>query len=73
MNRSSTDNDDPIAPGETRTIRVDATDAAWETERLTSLLNDPDSRMGGLFFFFDAQGNRYSTAVYGPVIPKFLD
>ena len=69
----TTDNDDPIAPGETRTIRVDATDAAWETERLTSLLNDPDSRLGGLFFFFDAQGNRYITSVYGPVIPKFLD
>ena len=69
----TTDNDDPIAPGETRTIHVDATDAAWETERLTSLLNDPDSRLGGLFFFFDAKDNRYITSVYGPVIPKFLD
>ena len=60
-----------IKPGETRTLKVDATDAAWEIERLTSFLTDVDSKFGGLLFFFDAQGNRYLAEVGGPILPVF--
>ena len=52
-------------------MRVDATDAAWEIERLTSFLTDVDSKFGGLLFFFDPQGNRYIAEVGGPILPVF--
>ncbi|MEE9302849.1 MAG: bacterial ammonia monooxygenase, subunit AmoB, partial [Thiotrichaceae bacterium] len=35
------DDETPIAPGETRLIKIVAQDAAWETERLASLIYDP--------------------------------
>jgi methane/ammonia monooxygenase subunit B len=63
--------DTPIAPGETRTVTLDATDAAWEIERLTALLSDPDNRVGGLIFFFDSDGQRTIANVYGPIVPNF--
>jgi len=66
------DHDGAIAPGETRSFRVEATDVAWETERLTSLLNDPDSRFGALLFFYDGRANRYIAGVNGPIIPTFV-
>jgi len=62
----------PLAPGETRTLAVDATDAVWETERLTSLLTDPDNRVGGLMFFFDDAGERYISNVSGAIVPVFV-
>ncbi len=65
------DNDAPIQPGETRTVNIDLTDAAWETERLTALLNDPDNRVGGLLFFFDSDGKREIANIYGPIVPYF--
>jgi len=67
----SINDDSEIKPGETRTLRVDATDAAWEIERLTSFLTDVDSKFGGLLFFFDPQGNRYIAEVGGPILPVF--
>ncbi len=63
----------PLAPGETRSILFDMTDAAWETERLTSLINDPDNRVGGLLFCFDDQGDRVIANVSGPIVPIFKD
>jgi methane/ammonia monooxygenase subunit B len=63
--------DSEIRPGETKTIRIDATDAAWEIERLTSFLSDVDSKVGGLLYFFDGQGNRYIAEVGGPILPVF--
>jgi methane/ammonia monooxygenase subunit B len=63
--------DDPIAPGETREIKVEAADAAWETERLASLMGNPDSSYGALLFFFDSQGKRTVSEVSGPAIPVF--
>ena len=65
--------DTPLAPGETRTLQFDMTDAAWETERLTSLLNDPDNRVGGLLFCFDDAGERIIANVSGPIVPIFKD
>jgi len=65
-------NDDTeIKPGETKSIRIEATDAAWEIERLTSFLTDVDSKVGGLLFFFDRDGNRYIAEVGGPILPVF--
>lgn len=63
--------DSPIAPGESRTMRIEATDAAWEIERLVSFLTNVDSRVGGMLFFFDAQGQRHMVEVFGPIIPVF--
>lgn len=62
----------PIAAGETRVVDVDATDAAWELERLTSLLNDPDNSFGALLFFYDDDGERHISVVGGPIVPRFL-
>jgi methane/ammonia monooxygenase subunit B len=62
----------PLAPGETRTISVTASDAAWEIYRLADLIYDPDSRFAGLLFFFDAEGNRQMVMVDAPLIPSFI-
>lgn len=66
-------NDAPLAPGERREIKLDATDAAWEIERLTSFLSDVDSKFGGLLFVFDDAGKRYITEIGSPVVPVFTD
>jgi methane/ammonia monooxygenase subunit B len=63
--------DEPIAPGETREIKVEAADAAWETERLASLMGNPDSSYGALLFFFDDLGKRTVCEVSGPAVPVF--
>lgn len=63
--------DAPIAPGETRQISFEATDAAWEIERLTSFLTDVDSKFGGLLFLFDEQGKRHIAEIGGPILPVF--
>jgi methane/ammonia monooxygenase subunit B len=62
----------PIAPGETRTVEVIASDAAWEVYRLSDIIYDPDSRFAGLLFFFDNAGNRQVTQIDAPLIPSFL-
>ena len=64
-------NNRPIAPGETRTIQVQAQDAAWENERLSSLIFDPDSRFGGMLYFYGATGVRHMSDVGGVLIPIF--
>ena len=62
---------EPINPGETRTIRAIATDAVWETERLT-MASDPENRFAGLLMFFDTEGGRRIITVGGgPVIPQY--
>jgi methane/ammonia monooxygenase subunit B len=63
--------DSPLAPGETRVIKIDATDAAWELERLVGFLTNVDSRIGALLFFYDDKGARYITSVAGPILPVF--
>jgi methane/ammonia monooxygenase subunit B len=63
----------PIQPGETRILDIEATDVAWETERLSSLLTDPDSSYGALLFFYDAEGNRIIAEVFGQILPTFID
>lgn len=65
------DNPTPIQPGEQRTVLMTAGDALWESERLDGLINDADSRIGGLVFFFDPEGERYVSSITAAVIPKF--
>ena len=62
----------PIAPGQSRTVQVTASDAAWEVYRLADLIYDPDSRFAGLLFFFDAAGNRQMVTIDAPLIPTFI-
>ncbi|MGI9213159.1 MAG: bacterial ammonia monooxygenase, subunit AmoB [Methylococcaceae bacterium] len=62
----------PLRPGETRTVDVTASDAAWETYRLSDIIYDPDSRFAGLLFFFDDAGNRSVTHIDAPLIPSFM-
>lgn len=62
----------PIAPGETRTVKVSASDAAWEVYRLSDIIYDPDSRFAGILFFWDAQGKRTQTTIDAPLIPSFM-
>lgn len=66
------DDDAPVQPGETKVLNVDMTDAAWEVERLVSLINDPDSRFGGLMFFFGPDGQRVISEIAGPIVPTFV-
>jgi methane/ammonia monooxygenase subunit B len=62
----------PLAPGQSRTIQVTASDAAWEVYRLADLIYDPDSRFAGLLFFYDESGNRQMVTVDAPLIPTFI-
>ncbi len=63
--------DAPLAPGEIRVLNLDATDAAWELERLVGFLTNVDSRIGALLFFYDDKGDRHITSVAGPILPVF--
>lgn len=65
------DDAQPIQPGETRTVRITAADALWETEKLEGLFRDADSRLGGLLFLYDASGKRHIANISTAVIPKF--
>jgi methane/ammonia monooxygenase subunit B len=65
------DKPSPIEPGETRSIIISAADPMWETWRLSKLIYDPDSRFGGLIFFYDANGNRHISEIGGPMLPTF--
>ncbi len=67
------DGDSPIAPGETRTVHLSATDPIWETERLALLIYDPDSRFGGMLMLKDSAGNRHLATIGGPILPTFHD
>ena len=62
----------PLAPGQSRTVQVTASDAAWEVYRLADLIYDPDSRVAGLLFFYDQAGNRQLITIDAPLIPTFI-
>lgn len=61
----------PLAPGETREMTVFAEDALWETQRLTRMINDPDSVIAGLLFFEDDKGGREIVEIGGTMVPVF--
>jgi methane/ammonia monooxygenase subunit B len=66
-------NNQPLNPGETRLITIEATDAVWETERLVSFLTDVDSKFGGLVFLYDDAGQRHIAEIGGPIVPTFTE
>ncbi|BBL72311.1 bacterial ammonia monooxygenase, subunit AmoB [Methylogaea oryzae] len=68
----SVSDNSPLAPGETRTVKVQASDAAWEVYRLSDIIYDPDSRFAGILFFYDASGTRTQTTIDAPLIPTFM-
>ena len=61
-----------IPAGQTVVIKMHADDALWETQRLTSLVYDPDSFFAGLLFLYDDQGNRLFKEISGLIIPTFV-
>ncbi|MGR8919868.1 MAG: bacterial ammonia monooxygenase, subunit AmoB [Gammaproteobacteria bacterium] len=61
----------PVPAGETREVTVYAEDALWETQRLTHMINDPDSVIAGLLFFEDSAGRREIVEVGGTMVPVF--
>ena len=61
-----------LAPGQSRTVQVTASDAAWEVYRLADLIYDPDSRFAGLLFFYDEAGKRQMITIDAPLIPTFI-
>jgi methane/ammonia monooxygenase subunit B len=65
--------DEPIAPGQTTQVDIEATSSVWETDRLTSLVSDPTSRIGGLFMFFSPDGERSTVEFSSAIIPTFTD
>ncbi len=67
----SIDDNSPVAPGKTKTLTIKAKDAAWETEKLDGLIRDADSRMGGLLFLYDTDGQRQIISLSAPVIPQY--
>ena len=60
-----------VNPGETKILQVYAEDALWETQRLTRMINDPDSVIAGLLFFRGQDGTREIVEVAGSLIPIF--
>jgi methane/ammonia monooxygenase subunit B len=59
----------PIAPGEIRTVQVTATDAAWDLQKLSTIIKDADSRVGALLFFYDTLGARYLSSISASAVP----
>ncbi|MBL4868815.1 MAG: hypothetical protein JKY67_20825 [Pseudomonadales bacterium] len=62
----------PIQPGETSVVQMIVEDALWETQRLTSLVYDPDSFFAGMLFLYDDTGKRYYREIAGIMIPSFI-
>jgi methane/ammonia monooxygenase subunit B len=60
-----------IQPGETKALHILASSQVWETDRLALLVEDPTSRVGGLFMFFDPDNNRSLVEFDSEIIPTF--
>jgi methane/ammonia monooxygenase subunit B len=62
---------DPIQPGESKSLHILMTSEIWETDRLAMLIADPSSRIGGLFMFYDPDGNRSIVEFNSEILPIF--
>jgi methane/ammonia monooxygenase subunit B len=62
---------DPIRPGVSTEVSVEATSSVWETDRLTALMSDPTNRIGGLFMFYTPDGGRSIVEFSSPIVPTF--
>ncbi|MDA0822807.1 MAG: methane monooxygenase/ammonia monooxygenase subunit B [Proteobacteria bacterium] len=60
-----------IGPGQSKLIEVFAEDALWEIQRLTGMINDPDSIIAGLLFFYGDDGSREIVEIVGSMLPVF--
>ena len=60
-----------IAPGVSEEVYIEATSSVWETDRLTALMSDPTNRIGGLFMFYAADGERSLVEFSSPIVPTF--
>lgn len=63
--------DEPIAPGETREVYIEATSTVWETDRLTALMSDPTNRIGGLFMLYTPDRERSLVEFSSAIVPAF--
>jgi methane/ammonia monooxygenase subunit B len=63
--------DQPIAPGAGLDVSLEATSPVWETDRLTALMSDPTNRIGGLFMFYEPDGQRSIVEFSSPIVPTF--
>jgi methane/ammonia monooxygenase subunit B len=63
--------EEPIAPGASKEVSLEATSSVWETDRLTALISDPTSRMGGLFMFYAPDRERSMVEFSSPIVPTF--
>jgi methane/ammonia monooxygenase subunit B len=63
--------DEPIAPGVSQEVYIEATSSVWETDRLTALMSDPTNRIGGLFMFYTPDGDRSLVEFSSPIVPTF--
>jgi len=63
--------DQPILPGETKDLYLEATSTVWETDRLTALMSDPTNRIGGLFMFYAPGGQRSLVEFSSAIVPTF--
>ncbi|HJU10636.1 MAG TPA: bacterial ammonia monooxygenase, subunit AmoB [Candidatus Binataceae bacterium] len=64
--------DNPIAPGASQEVAIQATSSVWETDRLTALVDDPTNRLGGLFMFYASDGERSIVEFSSPIVPTFI-
>jgi methane/ammonia monooxygenase subunit B len=62
---------EPIAPGVSEEVYIEATSSVWETDRLTALMSDPTNRIGGLFMFYAPDGERSLVEFSSPIVPTF--
>lgn len=60
-----------LQPGKQRTLDIHAIDALWERERLVSFLTNFDSKLGGLLFFYNPDGERKIEEVNRTIFPMF--
>jgi methane/ammonia monooxygenase subunit B len=65
--------DEPIAPGETQEVYIEATSTVWETDRLTALMSDPTNRIGGLFMFYTPDHERSLVEFSSAIVPAFAE
>jgi len=64
--------EEPILPGVSEEVYIEATSPVWETDRLTALTSDPTNRIGGLFMFYAPDGERSLAEFSSPIVPTFI-
>jgi methane/ammonia monooxygenase subunit B len=63
----------PIPPGGTEEVYLEATSPVWETDRLASLMSDPTNRIGGLLMLYGPDGQRSLAELSSVIVPTFTE